>query len=153
MFANKWEAYSWGSSGLKFIKDIGKKLKEFTDGRRSTFFLSQNIAMAIQRRNASCVMGMSLFWMSEVLAASVTNFDTLLHFVFPNLLRLAPTVGCALILVSNWNKLLADVKYSSNIGNQLGGNIKVEIKEIKTCFVAAVEWEPCSAHRFLSSFY
>ena len=48
---------SWGSSGLKLIKEIGKKLKEVTNEQRSTFFLSQNISIAIQRGNASCVMG------------------------------------------------------------------------------------------------
>ena len=48
---------SWGSCGLKLIKEIGKKLKEVTNEQRSTFFLSQNISIAIQRGNASCVMG------------------------------------------------------------------------------------------------
>ena len=36
---------------------IGKKLEEVTNEQRSTFFLSQNISIAIQRGNASCVMG------------------------------------------------------------------------------------------------
>ena len=48
---------SWGTSGLKLIKEIGKKLKDITGENRSTFFLSQNISMALQRSNAACVMG------------------------------------------------------------------------------------------------
>ena len=48
---------SWGFEGLKLIKTIGKKLKEVTGERRSTFFLSQSISIAIQRGNASCVIG------------------------------------------------------------------------------------------------
>ena len=48
---------SWGTCALKIIKDIGKKLKEITGEQRSTFFLSQSISMAIQRGNASCVIG------------------------------------------------------------------------------------------------
>ena len=39
------------------VKTIGQKLKEATGERQSTFFLTQNISMAIQRGNASCVMG------------------------------------------------------------------------------------------------
>merc|ERR1711993_96879 len=48
---------SWGPEGLKLIKTIGKKLKEETGERRSTFYLFQNISIAIQRGNASCVLG------------------------------------------------------------------------------------------------
>ena len=48
---------SWGTEGLKLIKTIGQKLKEATGERQSTFFLTQNISMAIQRGNASCVLG------------------------------------------------------------------------------------------------
>ena len=48
---------SWGPEGLKLIKAIGQKVKEATGERRSTFFLSQSISIAIQRGNASCVLG------------------------------------------------------------------------------------------------
>ena len=48
---------SWGSEGLKLIKTIGAKMKEATGERKSTFFLTQSISMAIQRGNASCVLG------------------------------------------------------------------------------------------------
>ena len=39
------------------VKTIGQKLKEATEESQSTFSLTQNISMAIQRGNASCVMG------------------------------------------------------------------------------------------------
>ena len=48
---------SWGPEGLKLMKTIGAKLKEATGERKSTFFLTQSISMAIQRGNASCVLG------------------------------------------------------------------------------------------------
>ena len=48
---------AWGSEGLKLIKDIGKKLKEVTGNNRSTFYLTQQISMAIQRGNSSCIFG------------------------------------------------------------------------------------------------
>ena len=48
---------SWGNMGHKLIKDIGKKLKEASGEPRSTFFLTQRISIAIQRGNASCVLG------------------------------------------------------------------------------------------------
>ena len=48
---------SWGNEGLKLIKDIGKKLKEASGEPRSTFFLTHRISTALQRGNASCVLG------------------------------------------------------------------------------------------------
>ena len=48
---------SWGSKSLKFIKEIGKKMSEVTGEKRSTFFLSQSISIAIQRGNAACIIG------------------------------------------------------------------------------------------------
>ena len=48
---------SWGNMGHKLIKDIGKKLKEASGEPRSTFFLTQRISIAIQRGNASCILG------------------------------------------------------------------------------------------------
>ena len=38
-------------------KTIGAKMKEAIGERKSTFFLTQSISMAIQRGNASCVLG------------------------------------------------------------------------------------------------
>ena len=47
---------AWGSQGLKLIKEIGKKIREVTGEKRSTFFLSQSISIAIQRGNAACII-------------------------------------------------------------------------------------------------
>ena len=48
---------AWGSKSLKFLKEIGKKLSEVTGEKKSTFFLSQSISVAIQRGNAACILG------------------------------------------------------------------------------------------------
>ena len=48
---------AWGSQGLNLIKEIGKRICEVTGEKKSTFYLLQNISMAIQRGNASCVIG------------------------------------------------------------------------------------------------
>ena len=48
---------AWGQQGLKFIKEIGRKMRDVTGEKRSTFFLSQNISMAIQKGNSACIMG------------------------------------------------------------------------------------------------
>ena len=48
--------WAWGSQGLKLKKEIGRKISDATGEKRSTFFLLQNISMAIQRGNASCVI-------------------------------------------------------------------------------------------------
>ena len=48
---------TWGREGHKLIKEIGKRLKEVTGEKRSTFFLTQRISMTIQRGNSSCVQG------------------------------------------------------------------------------------------------
>ena len=48
---------SLGPQGSKFLKDIGRKIKEVTGEKLSTFFLMQSISMAIQRGNAQCVIG------------------------------------------------------------------------------------------------
>ena len=52
---------SWGDMGHKLIKDIGKKLKEVSGELRSTFYLTQKISVALQRGNASCVLGTAPF--------------------------------------------------------------------------------------------
>ena len=43
---------SWGQ-GLKFIRSIGKKVRDVTGEKPSTSFLMQSISMALQRGNAS----------------------------------------------------------------------------------------------------
>ena len=48
---------AWGSQGLKLIKEIGKKIREATHEKRLTFFLIQQILIAIQRGNAICILG------------------------------------------------------------------------------------------------
>ena len=48
---------SWGSDGHKIVKEIGKKVMEATDEKRSAFFLFQSISIAIKRGNASCIIG------------------------------------------------------------------------------------------------
>ena len=48
---------SWGTEGRKLVKAIGRKVMEVTGEKRSTFFLFQRISMAIQRGNASMVIG------------------------------------------------------------------------------------------------
>ena len=48
---------AWGQQGLKFIKEIGRKMRDVTGEKRSKFFLSQNISMAIQKGNSACIMG------------------------------------------------------------------------------------------------
>ena len=48
---------AFGPMGLKLLKSIGRKMHEATGEKRSITFLLQNIAMAIQRANAVCVMG------------------------------------------------------------------------------------------------
>ena len=46
---------AYGPQGLKLVKQIGKKIQAATGEKLSTFYLLQNISMAIQRGNAICV--------------------------------------------------------------------------------------------------
>ena len=48
---------AFGPQGLKLLKQIRKKICAVTGEKRSTYYLLQSIAMAIQRSNAACVMG------------------------------------------------------------------------------------------------
>ena len=48
---------AWGTEGLNFIKNIGQKIKVISGNKRSTFFLFQSISMAVQRGNASSILG------------------------------------------------------------------------------------------------
>ena len=43
---------SFGPQGLKFLKEVGKKIREVTGEKLSTFYLIQSISMAIQRGKA-----------------------------------------------------------------------------------------------------
>ena len=48
---------AFGPQGLKLLKKIGKKIKDVTGEKKSTYYLLQSISMAIQRSNAACVIG------------------------------------------------------------------------------------------------
>ena len=48
---------SWGSSGMKFIKDIGDRIAKNTGETRSTSYLFQRIGMAVQRGNIASIKG------------------------------------------------------------------------------------------------
>ena len=48
---------SWGQEGHKLVKEIGKKVMQATGETRSTEFLFQAMSIAVQRGNASCVIG------------------------------------------------------------------------------------------------
>ena len=48
---------SWGKSGLKFVKDIGQRIQDANDEKRSTSFLFQSISIAVQRGNAASIRG------------------------------------------------------------------------------------------------
>jgi hypothetical protein len=48
---------AWGSSGLQFIQAVGTKLAKFTGEKKSTSYLIQAISVAIQRGNATSIMG------------------------------------------------------------------------------------------------
>ena len=47
----------WGPSGLKFVREIDRRISEESGEPRSTVFLMQAIGMAIQRGNAASVLG------------------------------------------------------------------------------------------------
>ena len=48
---------SWGPEAASFVNEVGTKLCSQTGERRSTSFLKQRISIAIQRGNASSILG------------------------------------------------------------------------------------------------
>ena len=48
---------TWGSQGYEFLTTLGKRVAEATGEPRSTAFLRQRLALAVQRGNAISVMG------------------------------------------------------------------------------------------------
>ena len=48
---------AWGTESHKIIKEIGKKVMETTGEKRSTFYLTQRISIALMRDNAACILG------------------------------------------------------------------------------------------------
>jgi len=47
----------WSSESITFIDKIGTQLQDISGDKRSKFYLIQRISMAIQRHNASRIMG------------------------------------------------------------------------------------------------
>ena len=47
----------FGPHAVQFLEDLGNKISQINGERRSKSFLFQSIGIAIQRGNASCVMG------------------------------------------------------------------------------------------------
>ena len=47
----------WGSSSLKFIKEIGSRITAINGDKRSTSYLFQAISMAVQRGNIASIRG------------------------------------------------------------------------------------------------
>jgi len=47
----------WCSEAIKFVDHVGSKLQEKSGDKRSKFYLTQKISIAIQRYNAACIMG------------------------------------------------------------------------------------------------
>ena len=48
---------AWGTESHKIIKEIGQNLMETTGEKKSTFFLTQWISIALMRGNAACILG------------------------------------------------------------------------------------------------
>ena len=48
---------SLGPRGIKFIKEIGRKIKEKTGNKNATSHIIQVISMTVQRVNATSIMG------------------------------------------------------------------------------------------------
>ena len=46
-----------GSDAIKFIKEIGRRIRERGGDARAGCFLAQRLSIAIQRGNAASVMG------------------------------------------------------------------------------------------------
>ena len=47
----------WGTSSLKFVKEIGSRITALNGEKRSTCFLLQAISMAVQRGNIASIRG------------------------------------------------------------------------------------------------
>ena len=48
---------AWGQEGLKFVKEIGKKITQKTNDKEATNHIIQALSMAVQRGNAASIMG------------------------------------------------------------------------------------------------
>lgn len=48
---------AWAPSSLKFMSDLGKRIRAISGQRNSSFFLFQSVGMEVQRGNAASIMG------------------------------------------------------------------------------------------------
>ena len=48
---------AWGKQGLKFIQEIGSRIATAKGDKKATYYLFQNISMAIQRGNVASILG------------------------------------------------------------------------------------------------
>ena len=46
----------WGSEGLNLVKELGRHIAIVQLEPRSTYFLRQNISLAMQRGNSYCIL-------------------------------------------------------------------------------------------------
>jgi len=47
----------WGQHAMELVSEIGRRLTEVSHEPRPTSFLRQRLAVAVQRGNASCIVG------------------------------------------------------------------------------------------------
>jgi len=47
----------WGQHAMELVSEIGRRLNEVSHEPRSTSFLRHRLAVAVQRGNASCIIG------------------------------------------------------------------------------------------------
>ena len=48
---------AWGKEGLKFIKEVGRKITQISNDKNATNHIIQAISMAVQRGNAASIIG------------------------------------------------------------------------------------------------
>jgi len=48
---------AWGKQAIDLIKEIGRRIAAITYDNRATSFLRQRLPIAVQRGNATCVLG------------------------------------------------------------------------------------------------
>ena len=48
---------TWGKEGLKFIKEVGRKITQKSNDKNATNHIIQAISMAVQRGNAASIIG------------------------------------------------------------------------------------------------
>src|SRR5271154_1257933 len=47
----------WGKVGLKFVRQVGERIRSVSGERKSTCYLLQRVSIAIQRGNVASVLG------------------------------------------------------------------------------------------------